>query len=299
MHKKEVICNDAGSVHCPCVLAACGKCMTCSRLAGKEFCDCKWQGVCVYNEYIQNGSLAAVHRKNLTCRIQKKIWYGDDLVVMRIDVPRGFAEKASLPGSYVFVRPEGNSVFFDMPVSVLRADYEDCTIDLLIKINGIKSKEAAGAEELLAVRGVYSNGLLHSGKLRLCEPKRVLCVSKGVGISPVVNYCRWAHGRNKIDVIVDTDKITRSAAADCFFGCSLNSLSYESLSTERIIGLVDEYDIVVLCASDYFQENIYIPDDKKVLSNNFTMCCGEGICGACVYTDDKGKTYRMCKCIEK
>ena len=33
------LCIDAGSENCPCLLAASGDCITCSRLQGKDCCD--------------------------------------------------------------------------------------------------------------------------------------------------------------------------------------------------------------------------------------------------------------------
>ena len=58
----------------------------------------------------------------------------------------------------------------------------------------------------------------------------------------------------------------------------------------------EDYDVIVISASEYFQQNIYVPETKRVLSNNHSMCCGEGICGACLCTDNNGKAQRMCKC---
>ena len=63
---------------------------------------------------------------------------------------------------------------------------------------------------------------------------------------------------------------------------------------------VGSYDKIVILASDYYiaklAEKFKIPSDKLIFSNNFRMCCGEGICGACSHTDANGNTYKMCKC---
>jgi hypothetical protein len=60
------------------------------------------------------------------------------------------------------------------------------------------------------------------------------------------------------------------------------------------------YDRVIILTSNYFIKTIKtqlkIPDVKLVYCNNFNMCCGEGICGACVYTDENGNSYKTCKC---
>ncbi len=299
MHHKKGSCIDAGSAHCPCMLAACGECMICSRLAGKKYCDCDWQGVCVYNEFMQNGSLPSKLRGSDWYKIQKKIWYEKDLAVMRIEVPKGFAETASLPGSCVFIRAEGKPAAFDMPVSVMCADHENCTVDIAVKSCGPKSRELLNADKYVEMRGVYRNGLIGTEKIMTARNKRVLCLAKGVGLAPVVNYCRWSAGRDSIDAVVDLEKINRFFAEDCLSSCKLNKLTYDRLPLGDTTGFYGDYDVVMLCASDYYQENISIPEYKRVLSNNFSMCCGEGICGACARVDENGTVFRMCKCKER
>lgn len=299
MHNKKGSCNDAGTVHCPCTLASCRECMNCSRLAGKDFCDCDWQGVCIYNEYLQNGALPVSQRSSSLYRIQKKIWYEKDLAVMRIKVPRGFAETASLPGSCVFVRSESENAYFDMPVSVLCTSYEDETIDIAVKAGGPKSYKLLDTDEYIRMRGVYRNGLIGRDKLLMPGYKKVLCLTKGIGLAPAVNYCRWAEGRHSIDMIIDPDKISRFFAEDCTSGCKVNKVRFGKLPINDTLKMTQDYDLIMVCASDYYQENIRVPEEKRILTNNFTMCCGEGICGACICRDDQGNVYRMCKCKEK
>ena len=52
----EYVCTDRGTAKCPCALMAAGQCYTCGMLSRGK-CDCRagWQGVCPYNEYVQNG----------------------------------------------------------------------------------------------------------------------------------------------------------------------------------------------------------------------------------------------------
>ena len=35
---------------------------------------------------------------------------------------------------------------------------------------------------------------------------------------------------------------------------------------------------------------------RLICPNTANLCCGEGICGACAYTDEAGQTVRLCKC---
>ena len=59
------VCADVGTANCPCPLAATGDCLVCGRLSGRGECDCSWAGVCIYNEYIQNGSVISHFKKNM------------------------------------------------------------------------------------------------------------------------------------------------------------------------------------------------------------------------------------------
>lgn len=160
--------------------------------------------------------------------------------------------------------------------------------------------------------------------------RRVLCLTKGAGIAPVANYIRWAEGKDRIDVIADLDKISREFAeyalgmtglcgqacdepdrADGLCGqggCELQagreqsdvangleSVTYGPLPLNLSWTESEKYDVIIISASDFYQQNIYVPEAKKVLSNNHTMCCGEGICGACMCMDAMGKEHRSCK----
>ena len=378
------LCVDAGTVNCPCYLAEYGKCIVCSRLGrsgtsgAPAVCDCQWQGVCIYNEYLQNnrcikegeavgaGSDEAVYsglgerRQSRLCKLQKIKWFEDDLAVMRIGVPRGMAEKASLPGSFVFVKAPGMESYFDFPASVLRSDYEASALEIAVKVLGPKSRalldsyrsdasdvisdgsqigDAAGKERDILVngyielRGIYRNGLLGAEKLlgagdglRAANQgganpgtgkRRVLCLTKGVGIAPVANYIQWAEGRDRIDIIADLDKINLKFAeyalsdgssnlqgspfvnseSDCDLRRNplVNSVKFGKLPLELSWAEQEKYDVIIISASDYYQQNIFVPEAKKVLSNNTSMCCGEGICGACICMDAAGREHRACK----
>lgn len=298
MRHKTKQCIDAGTQNCPCQLSQCRDCLVCSRLAGAGCCDCDWQGVCIYNEYFQNNCRLHEQRSSSIHKVQKKIWYDKDLAVMRVEVPRGFAENASLPGSCVFVKKPGMEAFFDTPISVLRTDFEEGTMDLAVKVLGPKSKNLLSdvGGPMVEMRGVYRNGLLGARKLMTAAPKRVLCLTKGIGLAPIINYSRWAGGKDHIDLVADTDKVGRRFAEECLLGCQVNSVEYRRLPLDLSQYRPESYDLIVLSASDYYQQNIYIPEDKRVISNNNSMCCGEGICGACIFTDKNGTAHRMCKC---
>ena len=473
------LCADAGSVNCPCYLAEYGKCIVCSRLgagrsvthdAGREcnscdesgaaeVCNCQWQGMCIYNEYLQNSSGAVPpvkgsgeehksgatgeRRYSMCCRIRKIIWYEENLAVMQVEVPAGIAEKASLPGSYVFMKRPADEPFFYTPLSIMYADYEKGVLYIAVQVNGPKTKALLGsyagncenislmndagacicevessicnekkcacdvkspidnekecacdaklpigdsnerAADYVELRGIYRNGMLGAQKLMktgavaasgaeaaagtepatgakaaagaepaagtepetgaelaaraestagtkaasgaestagtkaasgaesAAEPNgagiiggsasgslKVLCLCKGLGLAPVANYIRWAGGKHHIDVIADLDKINRRFADDALDAAgrsAVNSVEFRKLPLDFSWAEQEKYDVIIISASDFYQQNIYVPQSKKVLSNNHTMCCGEGICGACICMNADGTSHRMCK----
>lgn len=319
-------CADVGTVNCPCPLAETGDCLICGRLAGKDKCDCDWAGVCIYNEYIQNDKCVRSKRNNKEAAILKKIRYDDDIVVMVLKVSKGFALKAAQPGSFVFVNAPGASDFSNVPVSVMKTDIDGERIYIALKIISGKTKAVAEAEKSLMIRGVYRNGLLGKGLPGLLEDvklagnpakrKRWLVITKGIGFAPAVNLSAWTGGRTDMDFVIDTEKVNQEIIRDYmkdFVGSEKSAEAEKSSSRIEMISLAKlletgepslggKYDRVIIMASDYYikylAQKLEIPSEKLVFCNNFRMCCGEGICGACSHIDKHGNVSKMCKCRE-
>ena len=74
-------CADAGGKYCPCHLAYSGDCIKCSLIRGEKTCECKWQGVCIYNELQHNKIVPVEEREELLCKVveSKEIEYKEDL----------------------------------------------------------------------------------------------------------------------------------------------------------------------------------------------------------------------------
>ena len=133
-------CIDCGTENCPCYLAATGDCLVCSRLAGKDYCDCNWKGVCIYNEFIQSGKKINNVREEFTAKVEENKRYGQDTVVLVLDVGRGFALKCAKPGSYVFLKRAEDEDFYNIPISVMKSDITGGKIHLAVKEMSAKSK---------------------------------------------------------------------------------------------------------------------------------------------------------------
>lgn len=367
------ICADVGTRNCPCPLAETGDCLVCSRLSGARECSCRWAGVCVYNEYMQNGSMVRTKRKARSTEILQRLWQGDDLLMLQLRVPRGFALEASRPGSFLFLKPPGAPEMTSVPVSVMAADVEHESLWVILKIISAKTKALAACEDFLEMRGIYRSGLLGkgvAGMLDLHDPgisvrKRWLILTKGVGFAPAVNLIRWAAGRIDIHVIADPEKVGDDVIRQQFRAWRPEAhrseggrfrLEFQSLaklleqpaaasplqqtaaaspleqtaaaSPLQQTGSIapappapalhtsdshdpdlnapclqqTDYDRIFLLASDYYIKRLSavmkIPPEKLVFCNNFHLCCGEGICGACGHVDAEGNLRKMCKCRE-
>ena len=359
------ICADVGTRNCPCPLAETGDCLVCSRLSGARECSCRWAGVCVYNEYMQNGSMVRTKRKARSTGILQRLRQGDDLLMLQLRVPRGFALEASRPGSFLFLKPPGAPEMTSVPVSVMAADVEHESLWVILKIISAKTKALAACEDFLEMRGIYRSGLLGkgvAGMLDLHDPgisirKRWLILTKGVGFAPAVNLIRWAAGRIDIHVIADPEKVGDDVIRQQFRAWQPEAhrsesgrfrLEFQSLAklleqpaaasplqqTDSITTALHtsdsittappatalhtsgshdpdlnapclqqtDYDRIFLLASDYYIKRLSavmkIPPEKLVFCNNFHLCCGEGICGACGHVDAEGNLRKMCKCRE-
>ena len=201
-----------------------------------------------------------------------------------------------------------------VPVSVMAADVEHESLWVILKIISAKTKALAACEDFLEMRGIYRSGLLGkgvAGMLDLHDPgisvrKRWLILTKGVGFAPAVNLIRWAAGRIDIHVIADPEKVGDDVILQQFRAWRPATALHTSDSHDPDLNAPclqqTDYDRIFLLASDYYIKRLSavmkIPPEKLVFCNNFHLCCGEGICGACGHVDAKGNLRKMCKCRE-
>jgi len=214
--QKLINCIDAGSENCPCYLAVTGDCLICSRLQGKDFCNCNWRGVCIYNEFVQGNRKVNNPRRDFEAKIIQRKFYKEDLVVYILDVGKGFAMKAERPGSYLFVKGNGASNFYDIPISVMKADAEKGQIHLAIKIISTKTKALLMEKDTLVLRGPYRNGLHGISAIIKKRGKnlKTLIIAKGIGIAPGILASETFGYRGIVDMVIDTEKISKELIGD-------------------------------------------------------------------------------------
>lgn len=285
-------CIDAGTENCPCNLALSGNCIYCSRLAGMDYCDCDWKGVCVFNEFRQNGEKIRAARDEFAARIISRQQYTEDLFVLVLDTGTGFAIKASRAGSFVSVKKPGSSDWYSMPVSVIKSDTKNGHIHIAVKKISAKSKTIVDEHKQLLVRGVFGNGIIGLGEIAR-ETGRLAVISKGIGFAAAAHFL---NSHNDCNVYIDTDKICQELVRDYMPEGFRGRLRYVDLNEQKqeIAKELQNYSAAVIAASEYFTEYFRscCRDTKLAVLNNFNICCGEGICGACC--DRNGN--KMCKC---
>lgn len=286
-------CIDAGTENCPCHLAETGNCIYCSRLAGKNYCDCDWKGVCVLNEYRQNGKKIRADRDEFTARIADRKQYTEDLCTLVLDTGTGFAIKASRPGSFISVKKPGYSDWYSMPVSVIKSDIENGYIHIAIKAISAKSKAVVEEQELLSVRGVFRNGIIGLEEV-MKEKKPVTVISKGIGFAAAAHF---VNSYPDSSMYIDMDKICQEFVRNYIPKGFKGRIKYVNLNEQMqdIANKLEGCSGAVIAASEYFTEyfkNACGENMRIAVLNNCNICCGEGICGACC--DKNGN--KMCKC---
>ena len=306
---------DAGTEQCPCHLALTGDCLICSRLQGRDTCDCPWEGTCPYTVFLQNGREVSPFRRERTAALVERKEYNEGITVLVLDVGRGFAQKASLPGSFVFLRRAEEeaqdtavgAAHYDMPVSVLRADETRGQIHLAIRREGTKSKRILEDNSRYVLRGPYRSGLRGAGYLKsgYLKGKKLLFLTRGIGAVPALLVMDGLMTMNdsgtldrvQIRWLADDTKVDQNLLEE--YGCVERERREARLPEVLKEG---QFDVVMIGASDYHGKRLaeivreVLPEAKLVTANNAKMCCGEGICGACTEVLPDGSVVRWCKC---
>ncbi|MCY6484097.1 sulfide/dihydroorotate dehydrogenase-like FAD/NAD-binding protein [Clostridium aestuarii] len=311
--KCEIIdCIDAGTEYCPCHLAETGDCILCSELSDKKFCDCvNWNGTCIYQEYILNGSKAKEGRKNYLCRIVKKEPVEGDLIILTIKVSHGLVQELVYPGSFVFLRNPSSNQYYDSPISIMEADRTAEIIKVAIEVKGTKTKKIDELKENdnVLVKGPFWNGVLGVKHVYNAKNGHSIIIARGIGIAPMIPVLRKLHSNgNKVTVIFDkanyknnfVKKYLEKYDAEVIECCTFNAGEITEELKNILSKIIDkeEINLIHCSAVDILIYKIleFIDEDINYsCCNNAKMCCGEGTCGACTVRFKGHKLKRLCK----
>ncbi|KPU44867.1 dihydroorotate dehydrogenase B (NAD(+)), electron transfer subunit [Oxobacter pfennigii] len=313
MTYESVDCVDAGTDYCPCYLSETNDCLICSQLQGKLFCDCiNWKGVCIYQEYIWNGSRRKDSRENINASVLNIFMLNEKVIFIKLKVSRTLARELNQPGSYIFIKNSNYPEFFNTPMSVMYADEINGTIDLLIQVRGIKTKIFQKTLDSFQIRGPYWNGIMGLKNLKKVSNKNCLMVVRGIAQAPSVGVAKkLKFSNNNVYVIFDEGTSNTSISKEYFdkLGCEIKEMSImenrsiSSAASAFIKETINEKDIDLIFSggTDIIHKEIieiknsFSKDILLACTNNANICCGEGICGSCNTRLKDGKRIKACK----
>lgn len=293
-------CSDAGSDYCPCPLAELGECIECTILRGGNQCRCRGSTPCILAHGMGNRSRKRTGRP---AAIEEVCIGPDGVVLQKFHVSPLLAAELSVPGSFVFVRGDEDPSF-DIPLAVVRASVETRSATLAYKILGPKTKRLARCRESVLLRGPYWNGIVGRRSIEEARNRPCLLVAGGMSTSVLPNIVdSLLRRRNRVTVVLG---LPGSLFIEDFLPENEIRIHRMMFPDEkgRLRELMDETAPGLLfCGGEYYLLNMISEiaasleiKPELAYTRNRKMCCGEGICGACVETVD-GVSIRTCKTI--
>lgn len=293
-----VECVDAGSAYCPCRLAELGLCIECSLLRGEECCRCRWAGSCVWAHSRWGKGRVRQSRRFPVLRQEE---LHDGAVLLAAGVTPSLAAELRAPGSFVFARGTENP-YFDTPLAVVRAFPETQTMLLAYKVIGPKTRSLRDAGADVWIRGPYWNGITGRRRLMAARGESCLLVSGGIAASVLPNVVdALLRGGNRVTAVLGKE--------DCAFireflpesGMRLLEMTFPDEKAALLALMKDIACRMVFCAGGEALSGMTAALSASVGvsavcfgSVSRTMCCGEGICGACL-DRNCGEPVRACK----
>lgn len=304
---KEQMCIDYGTEFCPCYLAETGNCLICSQLQGKEFCDCNWNGICVYQEFLNNNSKPKNVRKYYEGSIEEIKNIGLDSYQIKIKTDYELVKQLRKPGSYVFIRYINTPQFFDVPMSIMQSDLETGTITIAYKAIGVKTDKLSSCKDKILVKGPFWNGIFGIKKLNNIKEKKCLIVARGISQATILLVLeKIKSNKNDVILLIDKGSIGEIFIYDYIKNHKLDIFEADVMSeegTELITKILknQEIDFIYSAGSDLLHQKIIKImqklniDPYLAVTNNTEICCGEGVCGACTLRLKNGKRIKTCK----
>ena len=285
------------------------------KLQGSHFCDClNWNGVCIYQELYNNGNKAKEQRKAYTCKVSEKVLCQDDVLLIKFEAPHKLAIDLAKPGSFIFIRSDEN-VYFDVPISILDSNIDTNIISVMIEIRGVKTKQLLNIESggEITIRGPYWNGVFGLKNIRKQKNNNILVIARGIGMAPMVPVIKkLVQNDNKVTVIVDKQPFNDVYVSEWLDKLNIvpqemNLIEKGKLSPEAKVAIksiigYNNISLIHIAGADILTYDVieyldYLDRQDIDLSccNNFKMCCGEGVCGACTARFSGHRVKRFCK----
>lgn len=314
MNKKiGVKCIDINTDYCPCLLADTNDCVFCKQLQGEGICDCDWSGICIlYEQKWQSKTKRMRSEESSTIRIEVETQFKIQETItpstfhLQFAVSEPLAKSLNKVGAFVFLRNIDDPQFYDFPVGVMKVN--ENMVEVVVETVGPKSSRLMTARDnQIMVRGPYFNGIFGQPWIDHITCGKILLIAGGMGQPPAVSIAnKLITNKNNITALLAPGKIGR-----IFIDKELRELGVEvhnlvSLRRDGMSMLAsllkkNPPELIVSAGPDEQHYSIISVMEKAgvnipmAATNNATMCCGEGICGACAKQTRQGEVVRTCK----
>lgn len=298
------LCADAGGKYCPCHLAYSGDCIKCSLIQGCRTCDCKWQGVCIYNQLQHSKNVAVNERKELLCKIVETKEIDKDTSEIKIKVPKNLIKDLCSPGAYVLLKSKDkDKEFFNTPISVMDVDLENSILEVVIKSRGVKTKSIINFDEVW-LKAPYFNGIFGIKEIKTNYNKNCVVVLNGLSQVNSINIVRrLIENHNNVEVFINNKASVLDVVINKIIDLGVNIQSIDLYEDKDfLIDYIRRNNVEFIYCGGSVRFSKYImglvdsvdEDIKLSISNNNLICCGEGICGACSMNIN-GQMVKTCK----
>jgi NAD(P)H-flavin reductase len=196
----------------------------------------------------------------------------------------------------------------------MNCDIENDIITIAVEIRGIKTVKLLEIKlnDNIVIRGPYWNGVFGIKNILAQKQGKSLILARGIGLAPMIPVIRKLTSQgNELQVVIDKSSFEVNFAEEFLeeykVQASENSLLDKgNLSDHAKVIIKDALsggvNYIHLAGADILTYNVinYLDeigrnDVSLSCCNNFKMCCGEGICGACTARFSGHRVKRFCK----
>ncbi len=306
--KPVMRCIDVNSQQCPCLLADTNHCFMCSHLKGEAICDCDWTGKCILHErnwQAPRKPSDAPCRREVETTLVTKRQVNDSVCIVEAEVGAELAEQLDQVGSFIFLRQADDPEMCNFPVGIMNV--HGGTITMVIEKLGPKSSRVfLQPNARVLIRGPYRNGVFGQPWIDSTKYGTILAAIGGLGQTNALMLARQVVANNNTALFV----IAPGQAGTIFVTDELRNLGVDvitvpSMRREGFARLqerfTDQVDLLLSAGPDDLHFALIDVmhasgyNYPMAVTNNATMCCGEGICGSCAKKTKSGEWIRTCK----